>query len=138
MLKNSKFLFLLAAGSSKQDSGETATSMPDRDMEVKTRIKLSDTQMGGSTNSLLTDNSDVQSIKSAASERSIQQPCQTAEDVSIIICLLFMNRTNKDMINVWAIVSDSLSRPVEPLFQRNLMRALGMGIWDNQSPGNHE
>ena len=55
----------------------SASSKAKEDEEPKTRTKLSDNQLGGSQNSLLSDHSDVESIKSAASERAITQPPDT-------------------------------------------------------------
>ena len=67
-------------GSTKRDGRPTSGSV-DGDIEVRTRTKLSDTQMGGSTSSLLSDHSDVQSIKSAASERALQQTSEPSQEL---------------------------------------------------------
>ena len=76
-------------GSTKRDGRPTSGSV-DGDIEVRTRTKLSDTQMGGSTSSLLSDHSDVQSIKSAASERALQQTSQPSQE---LVCPLMYTRT---------------------------------------------
>ena len=74
-------MFLSPYKGSKRGGKPTSGSQDD-DVDVRTRTKLSDTLMGGSTNSLLSDHSDVQSIKSAASERALQQSSQPSHHPS--------------------------------------------------------